>query len=157
MKCTCSWERHANYCISLFCWSQVNLRVENVSCRHCWDVVPNSNSINVDQAITELFWVFPLQVTHKLPVTSSTGIVPVKPSGPLDAHCPGSNQKQNKLRWVIAMLTCGWHFCQNFIFATEIQNERTIILPETHKELVLNDHNRSVTLRVFKCHLYTQS
>lgn len=51
------------------------------------------------------------------------------------------------------MQACGGHFCQNSIFATDIQNEWIIISPETHKELALNDHNRSVTLRVYKWNL----
>ena len=49
---------------------------------------------------------------------------------------------------VIAMLACGGHICQDLFLLDKmsVQNQ----LPETHKELALNVHNRHLTMRVYK-------
>ena len=41
----------------------------------------------------------------------------------------------------IAMLPCGGHFLLDSIFATDTQNEQTVVLSETLKELALTDLN----------------
>lgn len=59
--------------------------MEDLPCGDGWRHCISGNSLDVQRCCTDLSWVFCPQVTQKLPVSCSTGIVPVIPLGP--AHC----------------------------------------------------------------------